>query len=124
MDCRKVEQTLKIEEFLAFLGLSNIPSLSRMIRSISWSSPSYPARSDSDLTDEEKEVVNIVRDSDQLDACGAMGIARLYCYCGAYKLPLQLAQCKPRYPMSKEEYRRDKSPNGIVHFFEKVIFFF
>lgn len=70
----------------------------------------------------DEKAVAVVSDADRLEATGAVGIARLYCYCGTKNLLLFEDSNKAKYNLSFQEYKENKPTSGINHFLEKVIF--
>lgn len=64
-------------------------------------------------------VLDIVQDADQLDAIGAMGIARCLTYGGAKNNILYDPEIKPRENLTEKEYKYGKSTT-INHFHEKL----
>lgn len=64
-------------------------------------------------------VLAIVQDADQLDAIGAMGIARCLTYGGAKNNVLYDPDLKPRENLTEKEYKYGKSTT-INHFHEKL----
>ena len=64
--------------------------------------------------------MDIVQDSDRLDAMGAIGIARTFNYGGFKNRPLYNPNIAPNLHMSKEEYKNSEAPT-INHFYEKLL---
>lgn len=64
--------------------------------------------------------MDIVQDADRLDAIGAIGIARAFNYGGFKGRELYNPQIPPAVNLSKEEYRKLKSPT-LNHFYEKLL---
>jgi uncharacterized protein len=64
--------------------------------------------------------LDIVQDSDRLDAMGAIGIARTFNYGGFKNRPLYNPNIAPNLHMSKEEYKNSQAPT-INHFYEKLL---
>ena len=64
--------------------------------------------------------LDIVQDSDRLDAMGAIGIARTFNYGGFKNRPLYNPNIAPNLHMSKEEYKNSEAPT-INHFYEKLL---
>jgi uncharacterized protein len=62
----------------------------------------------------------IVRDSDRLDAIGAIGIARCFAYGGHKGIPLHNPEIKPQIHQTKEEYIK-RQTSQINHFHEKLL---
>ncbi len=62
----------------------------------------------------------IVHDADKLEAIGAIGIARVFAYCGARNVPIFLPDKKPKPNMTFKEYKHD-SVSSINHFHEKLL---
>ena len=82
------------------------------------SSSSAPA----EITPEFK----VVQDADRLDAIGALGIARTFCYGGARGDPMHIPGVEPRIPLTKEQYVASSTELGRVctvvnHFHEKLL---
>jgi uncharacterized protein len=67
--------------------------------------------------------LDIVRDADRLDAIGAVGIGRTFCYGGRFTTPMYDPEIKPRLNMTKEEYMLSKNEKSstINHFYEKLL---
>lgn len=62
----------------------------------------------------------IVQDADNLDAIGAIGIARIFSYGGAHGIPIW----RPEIPIDKEsnwDETKPTSPSQIQHFYEKLL---
>ena len=60
----------------------------------------------------------IVQDADNLDAMGAIGIARSFSYGGAHKVPIWL----PDLALDREVYRESENdPSEIHHFYSKLL---
>ncbi|NGC77167.1 HD domain-containing protein [Lactobacillus reuteri] len=66
-------------------------------------------------------VGQIVRDADWLDAIGAIGITRAIYYGGGHHEKIYDPAIKPRYNMSREEYRNLANETIINHFDEKLL---
>jgi uncharacterized protein len=75
-----------------------------------------------------------VQDADRLDAMGAIGIARTFCYGGAKKNPMHVPGVEPRVEMTRAQYEAaqrggggeedggEARPNTVVnHFHEKLL---
>lgn len=62
----------------------------------------------------------IVHDADKLDAIGAIGLARVFAYSGAKKIPIFRPEIDPTLHMSFEEYKYDAT-SSINHFHEKLL---
>lgn len=67
----------------------------------------------------------IVRDSDRLEAIGAIGIGRCFGYSCVKKTPFYQADNKPVLNMSSDEYNKKtvncKSTSAYNHFYEKLL---
>lgn len=61
----------------------------------------------------------ILQDADNLDAIGAIGIARTFAYAGAYGLPMYV----PDIPLGRESYDESDQPDPstIHHFYSKLL---
>lgn len=62
----------------------------------------------------------IVQDADRLDAMGAMGISRTFCYSGFKGRLIHHPDMKPRENLTLEEYRSGND-TSIMHFYEKLL---
>jgi len=78
--------------------------------------------------------LKVVQDADRLDAMGAIGIARTFCYGGAKKNPMHVPGVEPRVEMTRAQYEAaqrggggeedggEARPNTVVnHFHEKLL---
>lgn len=68
-------------------------------------------------TVEDKETL-IVQDADNLDAIGAIGIARTFMYSGANGIPMWL----PEFPLKEGVYSdENRDPSCLHHFYNKLL---
>ncbi|GAB4575000.1 MAG: HD domain-containing protein [Anaerolineae bacterium] len=74
------------------------------------------AEAPSDLTLEGR----CVQDADRLDAIGAVGVARVFAYCGFKGLPIHDPEHPPRRGMTAAQYKQNNG-SGINHFYEKLL---
>jgi len=71
--------------------------------------------------------LKVVQDADRLDAIGAIGIARTFCYGGAKGHAMHVPGVKPREDLTRDDYlggavRRKRKPETTVnHFHEKLL---
>ena len=65
----------------------------------------------------------IIYDADQLDAIGALGIARGFMFAGNFKLPMYDPKIKPLRNMTEKQYKNFRRPTytQINHFYEKLL---
>jgi len=67
----------------------------------------------------------IVSDADRLDAIGAIGIGRTFCFGGAKRNPMHDPNIKPNIGLTREEYQAAHNPGmvntTINHFHEKLL---
>ncbi len=60
----------------------------------------------------------ILQDADNLDAIGAIGIARTFTFDGAHNVPIW----RPEIPLGKDTYDESElDPSGIHHFYSKLL---
>ncbi len=60
----------------------------------------------------------ILQDADNLDAIGAIGIARTFSFGGAYKIPMWI----PEKPFDRESFdESENDPSTIHHFYSKLL---
>lgn len=64
--------------------------------------------------------LDIVRDADNLDALGAIGIARAFNYGGFKNREIYNPEISPKLNMTPEEYKSSEAPT-INHFYEKLL---
>ncbi len=107
----KLEEKIKeeeLEEFLIKIGIEEekVKKALEVSKSISFRK-GIPKEK---LTLEAK----IVQDADRLDALGAIGIARAFCYAGEKGIPLYDEEIKP-------DFKNPKGKTAINHFFEKLL---
>lgn len=62
----------------------------------------------------------VVQDADRLDAIGAVGVARVFAYCGYRGIPIHNPESPPRAGMIAAEYKQTNG-TGINHFYEKLL---
>ncbi len=102
-------------EHLSSLGAPDtvIDGVIDIIRNISWKS---------NLGSDRKPSLElaIVQDVDRLEAIGAVGIARTFCYSGHKGRPMYDPDIPPNLNLTKEEYKKGDSTT-INHFYEKLL---
>ncbi|MDG2454903.1 MAG: HD domain-containing protein, partial [Bacteroidia bacterium] len=64
--------------------------------------------------------LDVVQDSDRLDALGAIGIARTFNYGGFKNREIYNPTIPPNLSMTKEEYKMSTAPS-MNHFYEKLL---
>lgn len=83
-----------------------------------------------ELEQKEKKITDIpvelkiVRDSDRLDAIGAIGVARCFAFSGAKYRPFYIEDVEPIKDMTAEQYNKQTLLNkstAINHFYEKLL---
>lgn len=62
----------------------------------------------------------VVQDADRLDAIGAIGIARTFCYGGSKGTSMYDPNIVPRKDLTKQSYSSQEPPT-ICHFYEKLL---
>src|ERR1700761_2071615 len=102
-------------KFLLELGLdeSLVVHVQQIIRHIS-----FKAGFDQKIFHSKE--LEIVQDADRLDAIGAIGIARAFCYGGFKGREIYNPEIAPNLSMTKEEYKSSATPS-INHFYEKLL---
>lgn len=63
---------------------------------------------------------HVLSDADQLDAIGAVGIARTMTYCGNKGYGMFDPEIGPREELTRETYTKQGTPS-VTHFFEKLL---
>ncbi len=102
-------------EFLEKEGVDEgiIVHIENIIKNISFKGGNF----NQDFTSPE---LDVIQDSDRLDAIGAVGIARCFNYGGFKNRALYDPAIPPNLNMSKEEYKKSTAPT-INHFYEKLL---
>lgn len=62
----------------------------------------------------------VVQDADRLDAIGAVGVARVFAYCGYKGIPIYEPDMHPQAGMAVADYKKSDS-SGVNHFYEKLL---
>ena len=112
------DETVGPKTARAFLEIQNVSEdiiqhVINIIENISFKGGNFEKKFNS------KEL-EIVQDSDRLDAIGAIGIARAFNYGGFKNRVLYNPEIQPNLNMSKEEYKKNDSPT-LNHFYEKLL---
>jgi len=108
----------KARIFLKSLNIDNdvIEHVEKIILNISFRGGMYVQKFKSNE-------LNVVQDADRLDALGAIGIARAFCFAGNKNLTVYNPEIKPNLKLTKEEYKNYKRDDytQINHFYEKLL---
>jgi len=65
--------------------------------------------------------LNIIVDSDRLDAMGCIGILRAFTYSAIKNIPFYIDGAKPRNNLDKDTYMKKEENCTISHFYEKLL---
>lgn len=104
----------------------DIRSIVKIISNMGFKDELVSSASSSSFTPEFTPEFKVVQDADRLDAIGALGIARTFCYGGARGDPMHVPGVEPRMGLTKEQYVQTSSAGGRVntvvnHFHEKLL---
>jgi uncharacterized protein len=68
--------------------------------------------------------LSVVQDADRLDAIGAVGVARTFCFTGAKGRPMYVPEVDDKMEQklpTQEEYTNKKNESTVAHFYEKLL---
>jgi uncharacterized protein len=115
--CTPEESLPKVREILSKIGFDDADKTEKILHCIKFHEE-YNF-SDAGKTAEDIETL-IVQDADNLDAIGAVGIARVFAYGGAHNIPIWEPEIKLDSKSNWDE-TKPASPSQIQHFYEKLL---